>query len=410
MALWHSPGHHLKRDNAQQQRLILKRFGADDDALDELQDYCTTTFDTSKLLSKPNQLPMADEAFVDAWRGYQHQAVAEGVPSVLEKVFIQWHFPVLSGIAASEFYIAVTRRFAPVAACESATGHRFEEPQGIGIHLYQSLAGHIPVLSFSNRTDFEYALLSLSNHNEPKSIPKSLGACLIAGYNNIERINCLKKSHPRHHSSADWPLQLPTLLADKNRYQDKFILISSGPYSDRSAEEMQLDDARWIELSTKIRMHHEATHYFTKRVCGSMKLNLFDELIADYMGITLSIGRYRADWFLRFMGFDEQNKYQPGGRLQHYTQQITRVNSLAVLCALLVQAACNLQIADERYSGQDQQGRAVRIMCALMFMSIDELAAAQGHNKLLSLIHSLPALPISESMPPILPMNQRSCT
>lgn len=45
---------------------------------------------------------------------------------------------------------------------------------------------------------------------------------------------------------------------------------------------------------------------------------MLDELIADYAGIVAAWGRYRADWFLRFVGLEDYPRYREGGRLQNY--------------------------------------------------------------------------------------------
>jgi hypothetical protein len=45
--------------------------------------------------------------------------------------------------------------------------------------------------------------------------------------------------------------------------------------------------------------------YFTRRVFGSMRNNMLDELIADYIGIIEAMGTYQADWFLRFVGLED---------------------------------------------------------------------------------------------------------
>jgi hypothetical protein len=65
-------------------------------------------------------------------------------------------------------------------------------------------------------------------------------------------------------------------------------------------------------------LHHEATHYFTRRAFGSMRNNLLDELVADYIGLVAATGRYDADVFLRFMGLENHLQYRPGGRLENY--------------------------------------------------------------------------------------------
>ena len=75
-----------------------------------------------------------------------------------------------------------------------------------------------------------------------------------------------------------------------------------------------------------------------------MRNNLLDELIADYMGITAAAGRYRADWFLRFMGLESFPAYREGGRLQIYRgQPPLSEGAFGVLGALVKDIAENLQ-------------------------------------------------------------------
>jgi len=75
---------------------------------------------------------------------------------------------------------------------------------------------------------------------------------------------------------------------------------------------MGMDESTWHSLSLIIRLSHECTHYFTRRLFGSMRNNLLDELIADYQGIVAANGgRYRADWFLRFVGLESFPDYRP---------------------------------------------------------------------------------------------------
>jgi hypothetical protein len=52
-----------------------------------------------------------------------------------------------------------------------------------------------------------------------------------------------------------------------------------------------------------------------------MRNILTDELVADYMGIVAGIGRFRADWFLRFIGLDAEGRCRSAGRLHRYRRQ-----------------------------------------------------------------------------------------
>ena len=74
----------------------------------------------------------------------------------------------------------------------------------------------------------------------------------------------------------------------------------------------------WLNASLVIRREHECAHYFTRRVLGSMRNSLLDELIADYVGVVAASGRYHAAWFLRFLGLEEFPAFRPDGRLQRY--------------------------------------------------------------------------------------------
>ena len=75
-----------------------------------------------------------------------------------------------------------------------------------------------------------------------------------------------------------------------------------------------------------------------------MRNNLLDELVADFMGITAAAGRYRADWFLRFMGLESFPAYREGGRLQNYRgRPPLSEGAFGVLRALMKDIAENLQ-------------------------------------------------------------------
>jgi len=144
---------------------------------------------------------------------------------------------------------------------------------------------------------------------------------MVSGFNNWGRIREYQRrweAEGGDRSRAAWQEEFRRLVPKKELYQDRFLILSTGPYSDVAAREIGLSGPDWRRISTKIRLEHECTHYFTLRVFGSMRNNLLDELIADYMGITAAAGRYRSDWFLRFMGLESFPVYREGGRLQNY--------------------------------------------------------------------------------------------
>jgi hypothetical protein len=143
---------------------------------------------------------------------------------------------------------------------------------------------------------------------------------------------------------------------------------------------MGLPDAQWRRLSLVIRREHECTHYFTRRVFSSMKNRLLDEIIADYMGITAAAGRFRADWFLRFLGLENFPDYRRGGRLENYRGDPSLSGGgFSTLQVLVIKAAVNLERFDTTHCKimQTLQGRAVALM-ALTYLTLEELASDEA--------------------------------
>lgn len=132
-----------------------------------------------------------------------------------------------------------------------------------------------------------------------------------------------------------------------------------------------------------IRLEHECAHYFTRRVLGSMRNNLLDELIADYVGIASAAGGYRAEWFLRFVGLEGKG-YREGGRLQNYRgDPALSDDAFARLQPLVRAAAWSLQAADAEHPGlcATIEGRAKAIV-ALAGLTLEEMAASGGADRI----------------------------
>ena len=174
-------------------------------------------------------------------------------------------------------------------------------------------------------------------------------------------------------------------MPHKELYQDRFLILSDGPYSNVSAGEIGLTEQEWRRTSTTIRLEHECTHYFTLRVFGSMRNNLLDELIADYAGIT-AVGPYRADWFLRFMGLEFFPAYREGGRLQNYRGEPPLSESaFRALQRLVRDAAENLGRLDldpAYQPGREPEDRAATLLAMTSFR-LEELAVPEAPGQIL---------------------------
>jgi hypothetical protein len=271
-------------------------------------------FTSDKVVSW-GEIPLQDEPFVQAWEEYIRDIPRLGVPAALSQRLVQLRFPVMAGMSTNPNYQAATRKGLSTAAMKDATGAKLENPAGLKVYLYQTMAGRIPVIETGSRDDFETLVRVFSRRNEPAAIPSSMGACMIKGYNNWDRVAKYKQECGEH-------FDFNQMKAHKELYQDTFLILTDAGYSGIPAYMLGLAEDEWRKLSLVIRIEHEATHYFTLRFLGSARNHLLDEFIADYMGIVAAIGRYRADWFLCFMGLEHYPAFRAGGRLTNYLKDI----------------------------------------------------------------------------------------
>ena len=306
------------------QSKVLKKYGARTTEIAELSVYNQNVFQHEHLPS-PLNFPLHPESHVQVWSEYYDTAKELGVWETLKNVLVQLHFPIQEGISQTEGYRAVTLKGVEPNNLAEATGLVLQQSEKLGLKIYPSLAGAIPVLLTGNREDFESLLRALTKRNEPKSIPPSMGACMIAGYNNWDRIRRYRQQwsqeNPQNCNEFAWKQEFIKLIPQKTLYHDRFIILSNGFYSNVPPEDLGLTASEWQSISLTIRLEHECTHYFTRRLFNSMQNNLLDELIADYRGIVAALGYYRADWFLQFMGLESFPNYRPSGRLQNYRGQ-----------------------------------------------------------------------------------------
>lgn len=362
-----------------ERRHILESYGAKGMVLDELLAYndnrcqpCPAWADAS--------YPLPDEAFVAAWQSYAQRTHTSDAASVLNTCLRQLNFPIRQGMREDPHYRGVVRRGEPVAQCPTASGLALHDPAGVSLHIAQTPAGRIPVIQIRHRLDFEAVLQALLHQNEPIPIPPSMGAVMIAGYNNWDRI---EKHQTRWRQTASpwavWADEFKRLLPQKERYQDSFVIVSSGPYSHVSAEELGLGEDEWLRWSVAIRIAHESAHYATKRLYGQMRNNLQDEIVADAMALVTVTGQFRADWFLRFMGLEKYPAFRPTGRMSVYrgTPPLSDAAFL-ILQAMLVQAAQRLAVRFPAHT--DVDAAALFIITDLATATLEALSGASPHR------------------------------
>jgi hypothetical protein len=372
----------------------LARLGASPTEVEELLAYNENLFNLEALNPKV-RFPLPDEPFVAFWEPLLEESRERGAFAVLREHLSQLCFPIREGISQTEPYLAVTRRGAPAADLPEASGIGLEHPGAIELALFASPAGRIPLLIARRRAEFVALIQALTKRNEPVPVPPSQGALMVSGYNNWSRILELRRRwedlDPSIQGTTTWAEELQRIQPQRELYQDRFILLSDGPYSAIPAAELGLRDEQWRELSLAIRRDHECAHYFTRRLFGSMRNNVLDELIADYTGIVAATGRFRADWFLRFIGLEDFPRYRAGARLDIYRGKPPLSDgAFRILHSLVKAAAENLERFDAGLpaGARTVEGRGL-LISALASLRLEDLAASNGQDLLREAVESM---------------------
>jgi hypothetical protein len=342
---------------------ILTNYGATAAEIEELAAYTESRF---QVPDGPVAFPLEDEPHVEAWRRYAAQAETMGVFPVLRSALVQLCFPVTPGISGTEEYRAATLRGILPDEARVEDGLVLQHPERLSLFLHPTPAGTLPVIVVPDRADFVALMQALSMRNEPKPVPPSVGAAIVAGLVNWDRVAAFQHRWTSTHPFSDpagWDEELARIRPHKELYQDRLLILSTGPYSGVEAGEMGLSIDEWLRLSLAIRLEHECAHYFMRRVAGSMRNNALDEVIADYAGIVCAAGTYRPEWFLRFMGLENWPTYRQDGRFENYRGKPPLSDgAFRVLQALTHDAALALNrypAASFRPGDLTEQGRAL---------------------------------------------------
>ena len=240
---WEFQGGHLRHLRHLQHLQHLRRLGATAGEREELLLYNENVFDIQAVQAGQAALPLPDEPFVACWEDWAAQARERGAFAVLSEHLPQLRFPIREGMSATEAYRAATRRGVPPESLPEATGLGLARPERVELALHSSPAGRIPVLTARGREELVALVQALGHRNEPFPVPDSQGALLLSGYNNWARVGALKREWEAGNpagSPCGWGEQFARLQSRKELYQDRFILLSDGPYSAVPAADLGL--------------------------------------------------------------------------------------------------------------------------------------------------------------------------
>jgi hypothetical protein len=365
-------------DSRQARSAVLRRLGADGDVLDELLAYTINPF--TREGSAP-EFPLPDEPHIDRWRLYENEAGDMGAFEALKRRFVQLRFPIRDGISADESYRRATRKGKFAEADAFAPGLMLKNPGGVELTLCPTIAGTVPVIVVSDRDDFVSVVRAYSERNEPARVPDSLGACIVTGFNNWDRIAAYREAWAAGQGDAAtedaWQEEFRGLMPRKELYQDRFVILSRGPYSATPADAIGFAQQDWLSRSLVIRREHEFTHYFTYRVFGAMRNNVLDELIADFVGLVRSFGTYRPDLARHFFGLESYPAYRESGRLETYRgKPPLSDDAFKILRRMAYESVANLdRVASVHRDRLGDLGGLGRLTYALCGFGLDDLAS-----------------------------------
>ena len=358
---------------------VLRAHGAGDAEVVELLAYGAQALDPP---AEAPAFPLPDEPFAATWDGYAAEAEARGAWTVLRERLPQLRFPVRAGISETDAYRAATRRGEDVEPDED--GLALRSPDALRLFVHPTPAGRVPALVTTDREDFAALVSALAHQNEPRPVPPSMGALMVSGFNNLDRIAAVRRAWRRENPDAPdeaWRERFRQVAARKELYQDRFVLLTTGGYSGLPAEAMEMDDEAWTRASLVIRLEHECAHYASRRVMGALRKTAWDEIVADYAGIVAAAGRYRAEWALRFLGLERFPGFRAGGRLANYRGSPPVSDAAFAVLRSLAHAAVRALEAVDADEGE-RAAASPEALAALFGVRLEEAAADDGAERL----------------------------
>ncbi len=373
---------------------VLETHGATPETLDELLAYTDNPFARQQPEPVP-EFPLPDEPHVARWALYVEEAKTVGAFLALRRRFVQLRFPVRAGLSQEEAYRRATRRGWFDEAEAFAPGLVLRRPEALDLAIHPTVAGRVPVLVASDRSDFVALVQAFSERNEPVPVPDAMGACIVTGLNNWDRVSAYRQAweatQPGPVDEGAWAEEFKRLAARKPLYQDRFIILSRGPYSALPPSAAGLPDDEWLARSLVVRREHECTHYFTYRVFGVMRNNVLDELVADFVGLLRGMGRYSSALARACLGVDEAGRYRDGGRLACYRGEPPLSDeAFAVVARLAVTVTENLaRFANAAGRDLAELGALAGAVFALLGLTLEELAAEDMLERVLARWHAV---------------------
>lgn len=271
-------------------------------------------------------------------------------------------------------------------------GPELRDPEGIELELQPTLAGSVPLIVARERADFETLVRAFVGRNEPIEVPTSQGACLVKGLVNWDRVARHKRQWKQRRgpfaTDAAWKEEMQRLAGEKHLYQDRILLLSTGPYSGIAAGSMDRAPGRWREDSLTLRREHECFHYVTLRLYDLIRNHLLDEILADLAGLVVVEGSYDPDLALRFLGLERPAAIRSGARLEIYREELAN-GALEVVVRMAVAAVDRLgDLVAGRAELTESRERTLFLL-ALASLGLEGILSEEAEERLAGALESL---------------------
>ena len=227
----------------------------------------------------------------------------------------------IPGAKGAERYKAVVLRGEAVEDKSLAHFHMSDEDS---LTCEDTPAGSVQIVTLHERGDFVRFLQIMAHRCTETAIPDTQGAMFLDGVIDWPKIRAHQEAFFAAEAEQgrwfpDWPAEFRRFTANKANYTDELIILSQGPYSGVSAERVGLTEEDWMRRSLTIRKYHECTHFVCRKKYPDQIDPIWDELVADAVGVYAVFGRLVPELVERFLGIDGERF--TGGRLANYVDE-----------------------------------------------------------------------------------------
>lgn len=352
---------------------ILSEVFTDKKKLHKLLEYNRSISETPMIFIN-KIFPLEDEPFVCYWEKYIKQIKASGSFLSLNECLLELNFPVRKGISLEAKYLDAIKRGIIQNKEKDKPKVTLVAENKIKVFLYRTYAGRIPVISTCCRSDFSSIVSVFAGRNEPLEIPDSVGAYMISGYNNWERIWSLAADYRQATGKVITSEEFKKIKGDGSLYKDSFIIICTGFYSGINYLKTAFTEKEWLEKSFKIKIGHECAHYIFNRLFSSMGGRIIHELIADYIGIVSTMGKYDAKSAQLFLGIESYPKIEKTGRFSYYSEHLDE-EFIPIQAGLLYKATLNLEKLNCFLISENDRETCFLILLLLSQFSLEEIVS-----------------------------------